>query len=90
MLAQAEYQPIPITVQVALLLAVDEGKLDDLPLDLMPRFKAELGPWLHQHCPNVEARIAETAELSNDDRHDLGAALDGLVAWLSTPAGEGA
>jgi len=88
-LAQAEYQPIPLTVQVALLLAVDAGKLDDLPLDLMPRFKDELGPWLHQHCPGAEARISETAELSDEDRHDLGAALEGLVAMLSAPAGEG-
>ncbi len=87
-LAQVEYQPIPLAVQVALLLAVDEGKLDALPLDLMPRFKAELGPWLRDRCPRTEARIEQTAEMSDEDRTDLSAALDGLIAMLRGPEAE--
>jgi len=89
-LAQTEYQPIPLTVQVALLLAVDEGKLDDLPLDLMPRFKTELGPWLRDNCPRTEAKIEQTAELSDEDKSDLCSAIDDLIASLSDAKGEGA
>jgi F-type H+-transporting ATPase subunit alpha len=82
-LAQPEYAPVPLAVQVALLLAVDEGKLDDLPLDLMPRFKAGLGGWLRDRCPRTEARIEQTAELSDEDRSDLCTALDGFIAGLA-------
>jgi len=87
-LAQPEYQPIPLAVQVALLLAVDEGKLDGVPLDQIPRFKAALGAWLHDRCPRAEARIEQSGDLSDEDRNDLCAALDGYVAAFGRPETE--
>jgi F-type H+-transporting ATPase subunit alpha len=88
-LAQPEYQPLPLAVQVAQLLAVDLGLLDDLPLELMPRFKAGLAAWLRDRCPHCEARIAQSGELSREDRDDLGAALADFVATLK-PSDPGA
>jgi F-type H+-transporting ATPase subunit alpha len=87
-LAQPKYRPVPLTVQVALLLAVDEGKLEDVPLELMPRFKTELGPWLRDRCPRTEARIEGAGTLSDEDRSDLGAALDGFIGMLTSAEAE--
>ncbi|HMB76345.1 MAG TPA: F0F1 ATP synthase subunit alpha, partial [Kiloniellaceae bacterium] len=81
-LAQPEYRPLPLSVQVALLLAVDEGLLDELPLELLPRFKADLGDWLCEHCPRSEARIGQSGTLSEEDRQDLYTALAALVDSL--------
>ncbi len=75
-LAQPEYQPIPLSVQIACLLTLGDGKLDDVPLDAVPRFKAEIGTWLQDHCPHTLSNIEESGELSDQDRDDLSSALD--------------
>lgn len=82
-LAQPEYRPLPLAEQVALLLAVDEGKLDELP-GTVERFKAGLGAWLSEHCPRAIGRIEESGDLSDEDRHDLIAAIDAFLAEIST------
>lgn len=79
-LAQPEYRPISLAEEVALLLAVDEGKLDELPLGLVGRFKSGLGARLVEDCPRAVARIAETGTLSGEDRQDLLAAIDAFLA----------
>ena len=79
-LAQPEYKPIPLSVQVAVLLALNEGLLDDLPLTAVPGVKADLDPWLTNHCPHIRARIEETGELTDQDRMDLSAALKEFLA----------
>jgi F-type H+-transporting ATPase subunit alpha len=82
-LAQPEYKPLSLAGQVALLLAVGEGKLDEIPLDLVARFKSGLGAWLTERCPRAMARIAEGGELSDEDRRDLIGAIDGFVAEIT-------
>lgn len=82
-LAQPEYRPLSLAEQAGLLLAVDEGKLDELPLDLVGRFKNELGAWLSEHCPRAIARITDSGELSDEDRQDLVAAIDALLAEIA-------
>ena len=82
-LVQAQYQPLALVEQVALLLAVDDGKLDELALDHIPRFKSSLGAWLGEHCPRAMARIEDSGDLSDDDRRDLAAAIETLVAAIA-------
>jgi len=84
-LVQPELNPLPLAHQVALLLAVDEGKLDALPLPLVERFKTGIGAWLEGRCPRVLARIEATGELVAEDRQSLLAALDAFVADLAGP-----
>ncbi|WP_319637470.1 F0F1 ATP synthase subunit alpha [Pacificispira spongiicola] len=79
-LAQPEYKPIPLSVQVAALLALNEGLLDDLPVTSVPGVKADLDPWLTDHCPHIRARIEESGELTDQDRTDLTAALKAFLA----------
>jgi F-type H+-transporting ATPase subunit alpha len=87
-LSQPEYRPYPLSQQVALLLAVDEKKLDPVALDLVERFKAGLGAWLVEHCPRAIARIEQKGDLSEEDRADLIGAVDAFLAGITPGQGE--
>jgi F-type H+/Na+-transporting ATPase subunit alpha len=86
-LEQSEYRPLPLAEQVALLLAVDEGRLDGIDLPAVERFKDQLGDWLRERCPRALERVGQSGALGDEDRHDLLAAIDALVAELK-PAPE--
>ncbi len=79
-LAQRQFAPLPLAVEVALLLAVDSGKLDAVPLDDVARFKDAAASHLAERCPRAMARVAATGELADEDREALLAAIDALVA----------
>jgi F-type H+-transporting ATPase subunit alpha len=84
-LAQQEFKPLSLASQVTLLLAVDEGKLDDLPLTLVGRLKTVIGTLLEERCPRATARIETTGELVEEDRHDLLDAIDAFLSEMRTP-----
>jgi hypothetical protein len=73
-----------------LLLAVDEARLDELSLSEVEVFKDRLGDWLRDHCPRALERVGQTGELEDEDRQDLLAAIDALVAELQPLGEEGA
>jgi F-type H+-transporting ATPase subunit alpha len=87
-LAQAEFQPHSLSLQVGLLLAVEEGKLDKLSLDLVEQFKSGLGAWLSEHCPRTIARVEDSGDLSDEDRQDLVDAIDAFLAEIAPTARE--
>ena len=87
-LEQPEYKPHSLSQQVALLLAVDEGKLDVLPLDLVERFKRGLGAWLMEHCPRTVTRIEDSGNLSDEDRQDLIGMIDAFLAEIAPSSRE--
>jgi F-type H+/Na+-transporting ATPase subunit alpha len=85
-LRQPQFAPLALAEQVALLLAVSEGLLDDIPLDRLDPLRASLGPWLAQHCPEALA-LDDRTTLSEDLRERLSAALQALarsIAMLAT------
>lgn len=82
-LAQPEYRPYSLPQEVALLLAVDEGKLDGLPLDLVQRFKRGLGARLSEHCRRAIARIDNSGELAEEDRQSFVGAIDAFLAEIA-------
>jgi len=86
-LGQAEYDPLPLSLQVALLLAVAGGKLDALPLAEMPRFRAELARRLPQDCPRVAAGIDATGQLSDAARAALTDLIDACLDGFTPEAG---
>ncbi len=81
-LAQRQFAPLPLAVEVALLLAVDAGKLDAVALKDVARFKAAAAAQLAERCPRAMGRIAETGALADEDRQALLAAIDALIAEL--------
>ncbi|HIJ62702.1 MAG TPA: F0F1 ATP synthase subunit alpha [Rhodospirillaceae bacterium] len=74
-LAQPQYAPLGLGVQVALLLAVKEGLLDPLPLDKVDLLRSRLPDWLARHCP-------ETLGLQDSDPPLADAARDRLRLML--------
>lgn len=82
-LAQPEYEPRSLSQQTAMLLAVDEGRLDALTLDLVETFKGGLGGWLAEHCPRAVSRIEDRGNLSADEREDLLSGIDAFLAEIA-------
>ncbi|MEZ5556936.1 MAG: F0F1 ATP synthase subunit alpha [Pseudomonadales bacterium] len=79
-LVQPQFAPLPLLHQVGLLLAVDQHRLDDLPLAEVERFRSELGPHLAQSCPQIARHVDESGRLTDDERADLLRAIDALLA----------
>jgi F-type H+-transporting ATPase subunit alpha len=84
-LRQPQFAPLALAEQVALLLTVSEGLLDDVPLDRLDPLRASLGSWLAQHCPEALA-LDDRTTLSEDLRERLSAALQALLRSVATPA----
>ena len=87
-LGQRQFAPLSLGEQVALLSAVGEHVLDEVPLDRMDAFRAELGAWLGEHCPEVMALDDRAAPLSGDQRARLKAALSALAHTVAPSNGE--
>jgi F-type H+-transporting ATPase subunit alpha len=85
-LTQPEHRPLGLGEEVALLLALTEGLLDDLELDDVDRFKDGLAAWLKERAVDVADSIANTGELDADGRASLLAALRDLAATLQPAA----
>jgi len=82
-LTQPEHHTLSLAQEVALLLALTEGLLDELEIGDVDRFKDRLVSWLKVRAVDVVAKIGETGELDDDDRHNLLEALRDLVEALS-------
>lgn len=81
-LAQPEYKPLPLSLQVALLLAVSEGQLDDMPLADIPAFRKALAERLRSERPGIVAEIDDTKTLSERARAGLVDVIETCVSDL--------
>ncbi len=78
-LRQPQFAPLAFGEQLALLLATTEGVLDAVPLEKVEAFRAGLGPWLAQHCPETLGLDDRTATLAEGLRARLTIALKELA-----------
>ena len=85
-LRQPQFAPLALGEQVALLVAVSQGVLDDVPLDRVDSFRAGLAARLAQHCPEALAFDDQTPELSDHLRERLTTALKGLARSVGAPS----
>ena len=85
-LEQTPAAPLPLGIEVALLLALGEKVLDALPLARMGEFKAQLQSWLEARVGPVLARLNGAAPLADADRAAILQAVRGLVTKLGTEA----
>jgi len=81
-LRQPQFSPLPLGDEVALLLAVSQGILDDLPLDRVEAFRADLGTWLARECPEALALGDDTETLSEGLRDRLLTVLGTLASHV--------
>ena len=90
LLTQPRFHPIPLAEQVTLLLALEAGVLDGLPLEWIPAFRARLGESLRDRAGEASNQVAQTGQLGPDARDALLEAARGLANALRTGSVEGA
>lgn len=78
-LEQPQSRPQSLGVEVALLLAVHEGVLDDVPVAHVPAFKGGIVEALASAHADLMDRVDETGRLEDEDRATL-------LAWLQSRA----
>jgi F-type H+/Na+-transporting ATPase subunit alpha len=83
-LRQPQFAPLALGEQVALLLAVSQGVLDDVPLDRVDSFRSGLGACLAERCPEALAIDDQMTALIEELRERLTAALAGLARSLGS------
>jgi len=74
---QPQYNPLPVEVQVAVLWTVQNGFMDDVPVEKIKEFQARLTAYLTDRKTELMARIAKEKALS-----------DALTAELKTAVAE--
>ncbi|ELS00771.1 proton translocating ATP synthase, F1 alpha subunit [Xenococcus sp. PCC 7305] len=70
-LQQNQYQPIPVSEQIAVLLAVTNGIFDAVPLDKIRLGERALCETVSEKLPDICQKIAVGEKLSESDRHIL-------------------
>lgn len=81
-LEQRQYAPYQLAAEVALVLALQEGVLDALPLDKVRSFCATASQWLENHAAQEIATIEASSQLGEDVRTRLLAGLNAHAATL--------
>ena len=86
-LSQLQYAPLRLADEVALVLALQSGILDRLPLEQIGKFRAELPRWLDGNAqPNIDD-IERTGVLDDAGSAELKSWLAALAARLAPSAG---
>ncbi len=78
-LQQKQYQPMPVAEQVAVLLAVNRGLLDEIPLDQIAIAEQALRQTIVQDFPHLCQTIQDGHKLTEADQTEL---LNGLQTVL--------
>jgi F-type H+/Na+-transporting ATPase subunit alpha len=84
-LEQPQFAPLPLGAQVALLCALNDKVLDGVSLDRVPTFRAALGEWLGEHCPDILALNENAKRMSAEARERLKASLFALARSVMAP-----
>jgi F-type H+-transporting ATPase subunit alpha len=85
-LAQAQYMPLRVADEVALLLALQNGLLDQLAVDKVAQLRSELPRWLDGAAAELVSEIESTGRLDDDvKRSALIAAMRAFVARFASP-----
>jgi F-type H+-transporting ATPase subunit alpha len=70
-LKQGPYSPVPVEKQVAIIFAGGQGFLDDVAVEDVRRFEAELNGYLDRNKPQVLQAIREKRELTDEIKAQL-------------------
>jgi F-type H+-transporting ATPase subunit alpha len=85
-LRQPQHTPLRLADEVALMLAVQAGLLDPLPLAAATAFRIALPAALDRGAPDIIAALAKTPELDAPMRSALMETLAGIAASLADDA----
>ena len=85
-LSQSQYAALRLADEVALILAVQSGLLDPLPLESIDKFRARLPGWLDHAIPAAVESLTRTGHLDDDAIKQLKNALTDLASHLARPS----
>src|SRR6187200_3204716 len=72
---QQQYNPVPVAIQVAVIWAVQNGYLDDVPVERVKEFQSSWAEFLTTRRPEVLQRIAKEQALSDELTTELRGAM---------------
>jgi len=84
-LSQPQYASLRLADEVALVLALQDGLLDSLPLEQIGRFRSELPGWLNRSAASIVDGIEHTGSLDDGRSIGLKTSLSQLVMQLAPP-----
>jgi F-type H+/Na+-transporting ATPase subunit alpha len=84
-LSQPQYAALRLADEVALVLALQSGLLDPLPLEAVEKFCSQLPAWLDRSATKIVEALTRSGELDDAGRSALKKVLTDLAAQL-TPA----
>jgi F-type H+-transporting ATPase subunit alpha len=87
LLRQPQYSPFPVEKQVVSIWAGTQGKLDDVPVEDVLRFEAELHDYLGRNTKVLDT-IRDTNVLSDDAKSELDAAVEKFKQEFVTGSGD--
>jgi len=73
---QVQYSPVPVEQQIAVVWAVQNGYLDDVPVDRIKAFQADWTDYLSTRKPELLARVVEQKTITPELTGDLKTAAD--------------
>lgn len=83
-LKQAQYETLPVPEQLASLLAVTEGLLDDVRLSQIPAAQTAIQQAVTSHLPTICHQLTEGDKLSDPYREQLCSCMDRTLAPFRT------
>ncbi|MEH6646734.1 F0F1 ATP synthase subunit alpha [Sulfitobacter sp.] len=85
-LRQSQHTPYRLSDEVALMVAVQSGVLDSVPLGVIPAFRAALPLTLDKEVPELEVALDQTGQLEHEMREKVLEALKQLATTLTGDA----
>jgi F-type H+/Na+-transporting ATPase subunit alpha len=85
-LKQPQFSPVPVEEQVAIIWAVTNGKLDDVPVADVRRFESELMEFLRSRNSDLMSGLRDDGQLGDDRAEELAKAVDSFRSQFQTSA----
>jgi F-type H+/Na+-transporting ATPase subunit alpha len=85
-LKQGPYSPVPVEKQIAIIFAGGQGLLDDIAVEDVRRFEAELSDYLDTSQQELLSIIREKQQLSDDLKNQLRAAIEEFKKLFAVPS----
>lgn len=68
---QPQYQPLSVAKQVSILYAVNQGYIDDIDNNLIPKFKEDWFSYFEANCTETNTILNEGSDLTEEIKKDL-------------------
>ena len=88
LLKQPQYKPYPVEKQVISLYAGSKGYIDDLPVQDVTRFEAELLKYVDNSAPEIGADIIKNKKITDANEEALKKVLDDFKQTFVTSDGK--